>query len=293
MTAKPVVSHWRGHVPLESDGALRLKVSGSSKSIRNAGLWLASDAASLADLDGRILLGSSSMRAGVRLELASFAAVDEKARTLDLGRVALKSPERLGTVSLVGHWTDPVHVLVSAPTQLGGVWGWKQSTRRFDLAQSRRSLVVSAYFVDHEFVSTVWSASAWSDKNLKRVTEEASIGASIGLESPTRRGLDLSVDVVALPRASRVVVPGAGSAHGATLGKDEYRALLDGARWTAVVPQSIARAGKPRYEVGYVPFPDGPARIEVWSVRNENGRRTLLFQTAVDVQGDVVPVLLR
>ncbi len=293
VTAKPVISHWRGHVPFEPGEAVELEVSGPPEVILNAGLWVATDPGTLTSLDGRVLRGAPSTRAGVRIDVASLATVDREARTIDLGRVALEFPKRLGTVSLLGRWVDPVHVLVSAPTKPDLVWGWGQGARRFDLAASERSLTVSAYLVHHDHVSAVWSAAAWTDENPVRAKDEASIGVSIGLESPTLSGLDLSVDVVALPKASRIVIPATGSTHGATLDQEAYQALLLGARWTAVVPQSIVKAGKARYDLGYQSFPDGPAQIEVWSIKNKEGLRTLLFQTAVDVQGDVLPVLLR
>jgi len=290
LTQRQVIPHWRDHIPVEPGVPVELQVDGPAELVLNGALWVATDAAALQSLDGRILRGRSSAYGGTRVSFGSGEEVDLETRVIDLGSVGLERPTRLGTVSLGGAWSDSVHVLVSGPGSSASPFDRSSGTRQFGLQGSARTLEVSAFLSGEE---KRWSASAWTDENPERVSGEASIGGAISLDPPRKVGLELSLDVVALKGASRIVIPGADQDHGATLTKEAYRAMLGGARWTAVVPQSLVKAGKDRYDLGYVPFSDGPMRIEVWSVRDKSGLRSLLFQTKVDVQGDVLPVMLR
>lgn len=304
---------WQGTVAVV-DGVARLSLEFLPRPLaemateggpfEEASLRLARTTEQLSFLAGYPILEEQGVFGAV-MDLAEVDRVLEG--VVDLGRVELARPGQLGTVTFEGTWTPRARLSLLSRRAGGKLQGTS------DPVVSDRVVVTTGPQLSvWSFASSEeWSVTAWPRGALPpgagllppsrmgsfSVSGSGRRGETIRLALPFRSGLDLSVDLLAAPRAGRLVILAAGAdpapmSAGATLGRDAYNERIGAAVWTNVVPRGPVKKGKASYDIGKTDLPEGPLRLELWSIDDEQDVRELLAARSVSAGSDMLRVSL-
>lgn len=290
---------WSEGADVPADGVVHLslgEVSGATgrraiESLLARSLFLSTSEVAAAGPIGGLFVGGDSV--DYAWLLLSNARLDQEARVFDFGDVELLPADRVGAVVVKGVHGEELKLTVNLNdgTYINDFQG-RSLTQAF--RSGDRSVGVTAIAPPRGWASGMtWYANLHTKGHVDQSFGSATLGQDIQLSVPVPEGLAITIDLSSILRAARVVIPARDAAATQTLSPEQYLERLAEARRTTVIPSSARRARAAECDLGTIRLQRGPCVVEVWSLKNENGERELLWSRSCTVGPDLLPVLMR